>query len=165
MKTGTSLRTRIIMLLMVAIIPLLVLFLFKAWLNAQAGVTRATANLKFAASLVAANHERVGDAAHQVLMALANAPGLLSNGPAECRRYLTTLNNQLAVYTNLGIIGLDGYFVCDGVGSPSNVFVGDRDYFKSALTARGLVVSGYMVGRATGKPIITLQCRSRSKEK
>ena len=155
MKTGTSLRTRIIMLVMVAIVPLFVLFFVKAWLNAQAGVTRATENLKFAASLVAANHQRVGEAAHQVLMAVANAPGLLADGPAECRRYLTTLNDQLAVYTNLGFIGLDGYFVCDGKGSPSTVFAGDRDYFKSALAARGLAVGGYMVGRATGKPSIT----------
>ncbi len=155
MKTRISLRTRIIMLVMVAIIPLLVLFLFKAWLVTQAGLSRATENLKFAASLVAANHERVGEAAHQVLMAVASAPGLLSDGPDECRRYLKTLKDQLAVYTNLGIIGLDGYFVCDGVGNNSTVFAGDRDYFRSALATRGIAVSGYMVGRGTGKPVIT----------
>lgn len=155
MKTRISLRTRIIMLVMVAIVPLLVLFLFKAWINTQAGLSRATENLKFAASLVAANHERVGEAAHQVLMAVANAPGLLSDGPAKCRSYLKTLNDNLAVYTNLGIIGLDGYFVCDGAGNNSPVFAGDRDYFRSALGTRGIAVSGYMVGRGTGKPVIT----------
>ena len=67
MKIRASLRTRIIMLMMMAIIPSLVLCIFNAWLNTQAGVSRATENLKFAASLVAANHERVGEAARQML--------------------------------------------------------------------------------------------------
>ncbi len=155
MKVRISLRTRIIMLVMVAIVPLLGFSLLNAWTTADASIKRSIGNLTFAAELLAANQMGVSDSAQQILRVVANAPGLVSASPNECAPYLKALNDQLSVYTNIGIIGLDGYFVCDGVGSPKSVFAGDRDYFQSALAKRGMAASGYMVGRATGKEVIT----------
>ncbi len=155
MKVRISLRTRIIMLVLIAIVPLLALSLLKAWLTASAGVNRATENLKFAVTLVAGSQERIDVSTQHILMAVANAPGLLAKGSQECQRYLQTLKKELSMYRNLGLIGLDGYFLCDGVGNTAKVYAGDRAYFKAALTGRGVSASGYMVGRGTNKPVIT----------
>ena len=143
------------MLVFAAIIPLLGMALFNAWRNADGAVSRATEQLKFAASLVAANQLRIEDAAHQMLSAIANAPGLLQSQPDDCQRYLKTLNDRFSVYANLGIIDADGYLRCDGLAERNNRFLGDRDYFQQAVATRGVVSGGYLVSRASGKPIVT----------
>ncbi|MGH8857570.1 MAG: PAS domain-containing protein, partial [Polaromonas sp.] len=154
MKLQITLRTRLVMLVVAAIVPLFGLSMVKAWLDAEAAISRAADNLKFAASLVAANQERVANSAHQILLSIANVPGLGVGKNPDCQRYFKTLNAQLAVYANLGIIGLDGYSACHGEANRPNVFAGDRDYFQAALARRAFVAGGYTVGRVTGKPVI-----------
>lgn len=74
MKSLVTLRARLVVLVFAAIIPLLGMALFNAWRNADKAVGRATDNLKFAATLVAANQLRVAESARQILTAIANAP-------------------------------------------------------------------------------------------
>lgn len=142
------------MLVFAAIIPLLAMALFNAWRNADAAVNRATDHLKFAASLVAANQLRVTESAHQILTAIANAPGLLEGNPSDCHRYLKTLRERFPVYGNLGIIGLDGYFRCHSVVNQSLPYVGDREFFKQTVAGRRFVVGSYFMGRALGRPVL-----------
>lgn len=155
-KSLVTLRARLVLLVFAAIIPLLGMALFNAWRNADAAVLRAADNLKFAASLVAANQLRVSESAHQILTAISNAPGLLEGNFSDCHRYLKTLREQLPVYGNLGIIGLDGYFRCQSlvnVNAP-HVYAGDREYFKQAVAGRSFVTGGFFIGRASGKPMV-----------
>ena len=155
MKLQITLRTRIVMLVVAAIVPLFGLAIFKAWLSEGDAISRATGNLQVAASLVAANQDRVTSSSFQLLLAIATAPGLLESKPADCQRYLKSLLVPLPVYANLGIIGLDGYFRCDGVGRIAGAFAGDRNFFKTALALRTFVADGYVISRTTGKPFVT----------
>src|SRR5665647_921017 len=95
-----TLRARLVMLVMVCIVPLLGLSMLKAWQNEDAAIGRATDNLNVAASLLAANQDRVAASAYQLLLAIANAPGLVEGKTADCQRYLKTLKDQLPVYAN-----------------------------------------------------------------
>lgn len=142
------------MLMAAAMVPLFGLSLINAWLNQKAVVSRVTDDLNFAAALVAANQSRVADSAHQLLLAMANAPGLRSGQAADCQPHLNTLTRQFPVYANLGFVGLDGYGSCASQMHGSPVFIGDRDYFQQALARRSFTVTGYKVGRLRGKPII-----------
>lgn len=155
MKLKITLRTRIVALVVAAIVPLFGLSIFKAWLSEDAAIARATGNLQVAAALVAASQDRVTSSSFQLLLAIANAPGLLEGTPADCQRYLKALLDPLPVYANLGLIGLDGYFRCDGVGRISGVFAGDRNFFQKALALRAFVADGYVMSRTTGKPFVT----------
>jgi PAS domain S-box-containing protein len=155
MKLPITLRTRVVMLVVAAIVPLFGLSIFKAWLSEDAAINRATGNLQVAAALVAANQDRVTSSSFQLLLAIAQAPGLLEGTPADCQRYLKALLDPLPVYANLGLIGLDGYFRCDGVGRVSGAFSGDRNFFKEALALRTFVADGYVTSRTTGKPFVT----------
>ncbi len=154
LKSLVTLRARLVVLVFAAIIPLLCMALFNAWRNADAAVLRAADNLKFAASLVAANQLRVTESARQILTAIANAPGLLEGKPSDCHSYLKTLREQLPVYGNLGIIGPDGYFLCHSLADVPIPYAGDREFFKQAVAGRSFVAGGYFMGRATGKPIL-----------
>jgi PAS domain S-box-containing protein len=155
MKLKITLRTRIVMLVVAAIVPLFGLSIFKAWLSEDAAIGRATGNLQVAAALVAVNQDRVTSSSFQLLLAIANAPGLLEGKPADCQRYLKALLDPLPVYANLGLIGLDGYFRCDGVGRVAGTFAGDRNFFQTALALRTFVADGYVMSRTTGKPFVT----------
>jgi len=143
------------MLMAAAMVPLFGLSLINAWLNQKAAVSRATDELNFSASLVAANQSRVAESAHQLLLAIANTKGLLNGDAADCPRYLRTLTRQFPVYANLGFIGLDGYISCISEKQNTAVFVGDRDYFRQTLARHSFTLTGYKVGRIKGKSIIT----------
>ncbi|MEO7160828.1 MAG: PAS domain S-box protein [Polaromonas sp.] len=154
MRFDITLRTRLVLLVLAAIVPLFGLSLVGAALTADKAVSLAKQNLEFSASLVAANQERVADSARQVLTAIANTPMVQEGSDADCRRYLKILNHQALGYANLGIIGLDGYLRCHAMGSSPGQFAGDRSYFQEAIARRSFVASGYLKGRVTDKPII-----------
>ena len=154
MKFQLTLRKRLVLLVATALVPLFGLSLINAQLNATAAVSRATDNLKFAASMVAANQNRLADSAYQVLLSIVNAPGLVEGKTTDCHRYLKTLREQLFIYGNLGLIGLDGYFRCHSLNDGLIPYAGDRAFFKQTLASRGFVAGEYFMGRALGKPVL-----------
>ncbi len=143
------------MLMVAAMVPLFGLSLVNALLKQETAVRRATESLTFAAALIAAEQSRVADSAHQLLLAIASAPGLSNGTGGDCQRYLGTLRRQFPVYASLGFMGLDGYVTCASESLPLPMFVGDRDYFQQTLARRSFTVTGYKVGRGKGKQIIS----------
>ena len=155
MKVHITLRTRLVMLVLAAIVPLFGLSIIKAVYNAGDAVDRATTDLQFAASLAASSQQRLGETARQVLTAIVHAPDLRQGERARCDRYLATLVRQFPLYANLGVINAEGQSICSGIeGSPLG-YLGDRAYFRDAMAYRTMVIGEYIVGRASGKPSIT----------
>lgn len=150
-----NLRARLVALVIAAVVPLFGLAIVKAWLNSQSALQREADNLQFAVSLVAARQDQVTQSAHQILLAMAKAPGLLEGPPGDCQRFLKALTDDLPLFANLGLIGLDGNFRCHGLGGLNIPNAGDRIFFKKALSDLDFVSDGYFVGRATGKPNVT----------
>jgi PAS domain S-box-containing protein len=155
MKARISLRVRIVMLVVVAIIPLFGMSIVKALHNAQAEMDRAKADLQFAASLAAAGQARLADSARQVLTLIASLPAIQDTQSRDCDRYFSPLPARLPEYTNLGVIGLDGYTRCHTEASGHRIYLGDRPYFRSAIEQRSFVVGGYALGRLANKPVIS----------
>ena len=155
MKARVSLRARIVMLVVVAIVPLFGMSIFKALHNADAEVALAKGNLQFAASLAAAGQENIAESARQVLTVIASLPLLQDGKNTDCDRYFSSLTQRLPEYANLGILGLDGYTRCHALGSGKKAFLGDRPYFRDAIEQRRFVVGPYAVGRLAAKPVMT----------
>lgn len=155
MKVHITLRIRLVMLVLVAIVPLFGLSIIKAVYNANEAVERATTDLQFATSLAASSQQRLGETARQVLTAIIHAPELRKDGRARCDRYLGELVREFPLYANLGVVNAEGYSVCSGVEGSRLGYLGDRAYFRDAVAHRTLVIGEYIVGRATGKPSIT----------
>ena len=155
MKPQITLRTRVIALVIFAVVPLFVLSLVTAVLNTDEAVAQATHELEAAATRAAASQEQVTDAAKQILTAISNVPGLLEMPVADCQRYFKTLNDQLSIYVNLGVIGVDGNVRCHGLDVGALGFAGDRSYFQAVLASRAFVADGVVVGRVSGRPIVT----------
>lgn len=164
MKVQITLRTRLVILVLAAIVPLFGLSIFKAVYNADIAVERAMTDLQFAASLAASNQQQLAETARQVLTAVVHAPELLSDEAGKtvkggrggrCDAYLVELNRQFPLYANLGIVGMDGRALCNGIPNSTLNYLGDRAYFREAVARRSFVTGEYIVGRATGIPSIS----------
>jgi len=164
MKIQITLRTRLVILVLAAIVPLFGLSIFKAVYNADAAVERAMTDLQFAASLAASNQQQLAETARQVLTAIIHAPELRSDKDGKdvkggrdgrCDAYLAKLNELFPLYANLGIVGMDGQAMCNGLPGSTLNYLGDRAYFREAVARREFVVGEYIVGRATGIPSIS----------
>ena len=157
MKAETTLRSRLVMLVLAAIVPLFGLSIVGAVFTASEAVNRVKQNLAFSTSLVAANQGQVAESARQVLTAIANTPELVAANSVLCHQLFKSLNDKLPMYANLGVIDADGIVRCHarGAGSQAPLFVGDRPYFREALATGVFVTGGYLGGRASEVPIMT----------
>ena len=154
MNARISLRARIVILVVVAIVPLFGMSIFKALHNADAAVERAKGDLQFAVSLAAAGQERVADSARQLLTAIASLPDLQDGKNFDCDRYFSNLIQRLPEYANMGILGLDGYTRCHALSNDKKAFSGDRAHFLNAIEQGRFVTGNYRLGPLSGKPII-----------
>ena len=155
MKSRTSLRFRLVMLVLVAILPLFGLSVVKAVISTDSAIVAATKNLELAASLVAANLDSIAESARQVLVAVASRKEAADWEKDKCQEYFKTLKAQLQGYGNIGVVGADGYIRCHSLPNTPPGFAGDRAYFQGAIAQNGFVSGGYLLGRFSKKPVIT----------
>lgn len=154
MKMQLSLRKRLVLLVMAAMVPLLGLSVFNADVSSETAISRATDSLRFAVSLAASNQQQITETAHQVLIAMTLAPGLREGRATQCDQYLNELRQQLPGYANLGIASAQGMLVCNGLPRDVPVYMGDRSYFREALASGRFTAGEYMVGRLSKKPCV-----------
>lgn len=154
MSLQLTLRKRLVLLVVAAMVPLLGLAIFNAQLDSQISLSRATDNLKFAVSLAASNQQQITETAHQVLIAMTHVPGIREGRNAHCDQHLNELRQQLPAYANLGIASADGFLLCNGLAGASPVYIGDRSYFRDAVASGRFVAGEYIVGRLSGQPSV-----------
>ena len=155
MKIPLTLRARLVALIVAGIAPLFALSIIQAMNSADEAVKQASINLEFAASLAAASQESSAGSARQVLTAIASLPRMQDGQDRQCDRYFASLVKRLPEYANIGIVDMDGYTRCHGLGAGKKIFLGDRRYFREAVAQRRFVVGNYSVGRLVGKPVVT----------
>ena len=153
MITPISLRIRLVLLVFVALSPLFAVSVFKAINSTHIAIERATNNLRTAASLVAINQNQVTESVRHVLTAISQMPDIGEGHRTRCARYLIDLNRQFTTFANFGIINADGYTRCHGVASaPTEMYLGDRSYFRDAIARRSFVAGEFTNGRLSKKP-------------
>ena len=148
----TSLRARLILLVLLALIPAFILVLYGDFQQRRLETHAVQDNALRLARTVASDQSQVLDAAHQLLAALAQLPQLHARDTAACNLLMADLLKHYPAYTNLGAADPDGGVFCSGVPLQSPVNVADRSYFQRALQTRDFTVGEYQVGRITGVP-------------
>ena len=94
MKFASTLRSRLALLVLLAVVPLLGLSLTGVVLTARDNIAKATKNLELSASLVAASQQRIADSVSQVLSAMAYVPDLVDGKEPFCQQYFRTLATE-----------------------------------------------------------------------
>ena len=146
-----SLRTRLLLLVLLAVIPALGLTLYTNLEERQLRKAQVQEEAMRLSRLVSADHERLIEEARRLLVNLARLPAVRDRNPAACNALFADLLAQRSSYANLGVIDTDGNVFCSAFPMTGQVYAGDRVYFRRALETRDFAIGEYQIGRITGK--------------
>lgn len=154
MKHQSSLRVRLLLLVLVAVVPLFGMSVYWAVQNEERDLSVARVHLQAAAAAEAGRQDREAEAARLLLVAVANAAEIRTGSAADCQAYLESLRESFPAY-NAGVLDLDGTLRCSvrSRNKPS-VDTARATYFREAISTRGFAVGEYMPGLLTGRPVL-----------
>jgi PAS domain S-box-containing protein len=156
LRLASSLRARLLALVLLALLPALGLVLRTGLEQRDAAAEDVKGDALQFAHLVALNQLSSIEATRQLLVGLGEVPALRKLDLSSCNEVLAHLNRQYPNYTILSAVSPAGDAVCNSVPLSGPVNVADRAYFQRALASRDFVVGDYVVGRITGKPAVNV---------
>jgi signal transduction histidine kinase len=152
----TSLRTRLILLVLIAVLPAICLILFTAADQRKSAAHEAQQNALRLARSAAATQNGSIEGARQLLAALAQIPEVRGANSAGCDAIFRRLLKENPNYAHIGAVKLNGTSFCGGTASPRPINFADRSWFRMALEKRQFVIGDYTHGRVTGKSVLAL---------
>ena len=156
MKRLASLRARLLVLVLVAVLPAFALMLYTHLEYRRAAVAVAHEEALRIARIAASEQNDVFQDARRVAFTLAHLPEIRTLNAQACRLLLAELLSRSPEYTNISVAAPTGDVVCTGIPLASSINLGDREYFQRALATRDVAISGYLLGRISKKAAIVL---------
>lgn len=145
-----SLRLRLWLLVLLALIPVLILMFYSAEEQRRRAVKDVQDQALRMAQIVSSDQERLVDGTRHLLGVLAHVPDVRDRGPAECEQFLSNLLQDNPLYANFGLIDRAGDVICSAVPLDRPVNLADRAYFVGAVVARAFAIGEFQLGRVTG---------------
>ena len=150
----SSLRGRLLLLIVLATVPALGLTLYTNLEERQRTVAQVQADALRLARVVSADHERLVEGARHLLVALARLPAVRDGDAAACTALFPDLLKQYPRYSNLGVADPGGAVFCSALPASGPITVADREYFRRASATRDFAVGEYQIGRITGRAAV-----------
>src|SRR5437867_2136152 len=150
--TFTSLRVRLLLLTILAVLPTLGLALFMAAEHRRLKTVDVQEHSRHLVRVIADRHEQLLEGTRQLLTSLAQMPEAYQGDPAMCNALFATLLQGHPSYTNLGALQPDGTTFCSALPLKANA--SDRAYFQRVLATRDFAMGDFQIGLLTGKPIV-----------
>ncbi|MDB5929662.1 MAG: multi-sensor signal transduction histidine kinase [Polaromonas sp.] len=152
MLSHLGLRSRLALLVLIALLPVFGLFLYSAAANRQAVETFAQASLRSEALLAAAHQQRLVERIAQLLADMASTPSVQDSTNRLCVQYFKNLQAQNAGYSNLGVVALNGRLSCDAADTGEAVDISDRVFFRKVLDEKKFSIGEYTASGLGGRP-------------
>jgi len=150
-----SLRARLIWLGIFTLLPAFGFIVYSTLEQRQQAMEQAKKEASRLLQFAALEQQQLVAGTQQQLVTLAQLPIVREQALAgRCNNTFAKLRQQHGHYGNLGVIGRDGWLRCSAVPSPSPIYLGDRDYFRAALSGQIFSVSDYQIGRVINKSVI-----------
>ena len=146
-----SLRFRLILLVLLAVIPALGLTFYTGLEQRRIAAIQAKEEALRLARLVSSNQSQFVEGARHFLYTLAQLPQVRNCEPALCRSLFANLMRQYPWYLNIGAVEPDGNIFASAVKMTRPVNSADREWFRRAIQARSFSIGDYQIGRITGK--------------
>jgi PAS domain S-box-containing protein len=150
-RFSSSLRFRLLLLILLTVIPVLGLALYSASEDRQREVSHIEAEALRLVQIVSVEEEQLIRGTRQLLVALAKLPQVQDGDSALCSAFFAELLKDYHRYDNFGAIEPDGDVFCSALPTSGPVNAADRGYFQRALQTRDFAIGDYQIGRITGK--------------
>lgn len=150
----SSLRARIILIVLVALVPAWAMMLYSISEQRSAIEADVIKQSLQAAELAASQEEQFIERAREVLTALQLAFHSLPTSPSTCRRILKQVNDAFPRYSDLGVVNPGGDVLCSARPHHLSLDVGNSMWFKTARQTKRFTVGDEPAGDLTGKPVL-----------
>ncbi len=147
----STLRSRLILLVLVAVLPAMGLTLYTGLEERQIQKAQAQENALRLTRLAAGDLVQMVEGARQLLLGLAQLPEVRKAGRGVCEELFANLLKHYPYYINLGVVDSDGSLFCSALPFEMPVNVSDRGYFQRAFSTRRFAVSGHQLDSITGR--------------
>ena len=151
-----SLRTRLLILVIAAMLVPAILVGLRFVQNRTSEIDAALANLSATANDISGDLDEKIQGTAQLHYGLARARDLDTRDKAACSAFLSAVREEYPQFTGILTINPDGSLFCDSLRTDRTLDLRDRAYFKQALVAHGVVTLEPVFGRLTGISVLQI---------
>ena len=151
-----SLRTRLLILVIVAMLVPAILVAVRFIQNRTSEIEAALINLSATANDISGDLDEKIQGTAQLHYGLARARDLDTNDKAACSAFLSAVREEYTQFTGILTITPDGSLFCNSLRTDRTLDLRDREYFKQALVAHGVVTLQPVFGRLTGTSVLQI---------
>lgn len=153
----TSLRSRLILLVMLAILPGVVLVLVVASEQRANAIEQVKRTNLSTLRLAQANLSQLIYSAQNLLVAMSQDSQLteLNGNPENCAQVLQNILQRSPRFRGFAVLKPNGEVWCGAPAPKPNLNVANTEVFQRAINKKTFVIGGYQLGTVTGKGTLT----------
>ncbi|MGY8639234.1 ATP-binding protein [Bradyrhizobium sp. 14AA] len=151
-----SLRTRLLILVIAAMLVPACLVGLRFVQNRSSEINAAVANLAASADDIASDLDEKIQGTAQLHYGLARARDLDTRDKAACSAFLSDVREEYPQFTGILTIDPDGSLFCDSLRTNRTLDLNDRGYFKQVKGLQGVVAVEPVFGRLTGLSVLQI---------
>lgn len=156
----SSLRVRLLALVLLAMTPALALMLYFAWDARQDARDQAQQDALTLTQLSVIQQQQVIEGSRQLMVSLSllsASSDLTAVDPVSCQSALATMLTDLNFYANFGIAGPDGKVICSAAGDATATYdIASRVSVQTAVQQHEFGVGGYVDDPISGKQVLDM---------
>jgi signal transduction histidine kinase len=157
-----SLRTRLLILVIAAMLVPAILVGLRFVQNRTSEINAALINLSATANDISSDLNDKIQGTAQLHYGLARARDLDTRDKEACSAFLSDVREEYRQFTGILTINPDGSLFCDSLRTNRTLDLRDREYFKLAMIAIGVVTLEPVFGRLTGISVLQIAYPVRS---
>ena len=150
----SSLRLRLILLILLAVIPAFGVILFSAAKHRDLTKQQVQRNALGAARAIAAEQERFFENAHQLLIMISRVPQVREHSKNSCGKFLAGLLEPL--YADLGIADVKGNLICSALPTGHSLLRSKGPHQNHVVETHDFSVGQIRIEPSTGKTLMDL---------
>lgn len=150
----SSLRFRLIILVLFAISPSLIITLYTSIEEKNIATSQIKKEIHQLTYLILSNQNQLIEGIKNFLFIISQLPQVKIGDPELCPKLFKNFLKESPEYLNLGIANIKGDIIASGLPLTKRINISDRIYFKLALKTKRFSIGEYQIGRISGKPSI-----------
>lgn len=149
----SSLRSRLLLLMLIAITPWVAAMSYQLWMARQHAIDDAVGDALDLVRAVASTQSQAVSNAYSLAQVLSALPEIREGNPEVCRQRLVEIYRHARDYANLVVTDARGKMLCAAKGAGATDF-SDRDWYQRAVKERHFVTGRFVIGKIQGLAIL-----------
>lgn len=150
----SSLRVRLGLLILLAVVPVLGLTLYTDLEERDLAISNVEGEVQQMIQFISMAQEQFIEGTRQLLVSLANHPEVRELEADYCSKHFSEMMEEYPRYVNLGAASLEGEVFCSAVPVAGSASLANQSWFKRTLETRDFTMGTGMVGKNAGKPTL-----------